>query len=145
MPVHLIKLAVGIESIDHLADRQAGRIAERRALGEPAELLHFTRHPPRRTAELLDGGSIYWVVKGFVRVRQAILRVDVLETPVRGKRCALILDPNHVRTQLQARRPHQGWRYLPASDAPPDLSEIALEGDGPPPEMAAELRALGLI
>ncbi len=144
-PVNLLKMSVGIDHVDELADVQARRVAERQRAGEPAELRHMTRHAPRRAKAVLAGGSIYWVVKGFVRVRQRILRIDLLDEPVRGKRCALVLDPELVRTELQARRPHQGWRYLEVKDAPADLARRPAGSEDFPPELASELRALGLL
>ncbi|MDP6688144.1 MAG: DUF1489 domain-containing protein [Alphaproteobacteria bacterium] len=152
MTVHILKLCVGIDSIEQLAQFQEARRAQYEAAGLPAEHVHRTRHRPRRAAEVLDGGSLYWIIKGFIRARQAIIRLDELYDDERGKRCGLVLGPDLVRTELRARRPHQGWRYLVAKDAPPDLPAHMQAGewdadghDGPPPEMAAELRALGLL
>ena len=137
MTVHLIKLCVGVESVGHLAELQA----RRRARG--AALRHLTRNTPRRAAELLDGGSLYWVVKGVIRVRQRLVAIE----PARdadGPRCALVLDAALVRTIPRAHRAFQGWRYLRAEDAPADLP-MADSGGTMPPEMAAELGELGLI
>ncbi len=152
MTVHLVKLSVGIESIEQLATVQANRRAAAKAQGRAPENIHRTRHRPRRDTELLDGGSMYWIIKGFIRVRQPILRLDDLYDDEGGKRCGLVLAPELIRTELRARRPHQGWRYLEAKDAAPDLPEHLQSGrwdpdtaDGPPPEMAAELRELGLL
>ena len=152
MTVHIVKLCVGVDSIEQLARFQANRRAQLRASGLPAENVHRTRNRPRRADEILDGGSIYWIIKGFIRVRQAIMRLDQLHDDEGGKRCGLVLHPDLVRTELHARRPHQGWRYLEAKDAAPDLPDHMQAGhwnpdehDGPPPEMAAELRALGLL
>ena len=94
---------------------------------------------------MLDGGSLYWVVKGFVRARQKLLRIDQLDPPVDGKRCAFVLHPKLVRTELQQRRPHQGWRYLKPQDAPRDLKPGEKGDAALPPELAAELKALGLL
>ena len=152
MTVHIVKLCVGVDSIEHLTQFQAARREQFVALGLPPENVHRTRNRPRRDGEILDGGSIYWIIKGFIRVRQAIARLDQLHDDEAGKRCGLVLDPALVRTELHARRPHQGWRYLEAKDTPPDLPAHLQAGgwnpdehDGPPPEMAAELRALGLL
>lgn len=138
MTVHLLKLCVGIDSVEHLAESQARRVAE------TGRLVHRTRHTPRRAGEILDGGSIYWVIRGFVQVRQ---RIDALERGAdeNGPFCLIVRDPVLVRTEAQPRRPHQGWRYLSVADAPRDLRPHELEIEQPPPEMAAELRALGLI
>ena len=147
MTVHLLKLCVGIDSVDQLEASQQRRLAAAAAAGRPAELLHRTRHRPRRDAEVLAGGSLYWIIKGFVRCRQPIIRLDVLEDGDEGKRCGIVMAPELIRTTLQARRPHQGWRYLEPRDAPADLARQGglAEEDEPPPEMAAALRELGLI
>ena len=138
MALHLLKLSVGSASVETLARWQTIRRARTGAL------FHETRHYPRRADEILDGGSIYWVVKGFVRVRQRIVRLERRVSEERGRFCRIHLDPVLVRTELQPRRPHQGWRYLQDFDAPPDAPDSAVPEE-PPPEMAAELRNLGLL
>ena len=140
MPLHLIKLCVGIEHVDELAKWQNKRWREKR------ELQHITRMTPRRQAELLAGGSLYWVIKGYIQARQKLVELRPLTGAEGVARCALILDPNLVRTRPQPRRPFQGWRYLASEEAPPDLPS----GKGKtiaalPAEMAAELMQLGLL
>lgn len=139
MTIHLLKLSVGSASIETLARWQARRLAE---IGY---LFHRTRHGPRRADEVLDGGSIYWVIQRYVQVRQRIIGVERTKDPDGMRCCHLILDPELVRTRPQPRRPHQGWRYLSPADAPPDIGPVIEGEELPPPEMAAELRALGLI
>ena len=117
MTVHIVKLCVGVDSIEHLARFQESRRAQFEALGLPVEHVHRTRNRPRRDGEVLDGGSLYWIIKGFIRARQAIIRLDHLHDDEGGKRCGFVLGPDLVRTELYARRPHQGWRYLEAKDA----------------------------
>ena len=145
MNVHLIKLCVGIESVSHLSERQKFQLAQLKAEGGMCELFHRTRQMPRRRDELLKGGSIYWVIKGVVLVRQHIL--DLRE--VRGddgiRRCDIILEPKLVPTRPHPRRAFQGWRYLSAEDAPRDLG---LSGSGIeelPEKMRTELIELGLL
>lgn len=146
MPVHLVKLAVGIESIDHLRERQKQRIAERKAAGDGPVLRILTRNTPRRGAELLDaGGSLYWVIKGRILVRQKITAIEPATAGDGTPRCAIHLDRNLVRVQAKRSRPFQGWRYLEPENAPADLPAGAAAEREPPPEMAAELRELGLI
>ena len=144
MTLHLIKLCVGIDSMAHLAEWQSGRLAQARAEGRPAELRHRTRQMPRRRDDLLAGGSIYWVIKGVVQVRQ--LLTDLRE--VRGedgiRRCDLMLDPKLVPTRPRPRRAFQGWRYLKAEDAPQDL-DLRGDVDTMPAQMKAELIELGLL
>lgn len=143
MPVHLLKLSVGINDIDHLraVQTQRRRDAKRGGLGDL--LWHQTRHSPRRADELLDGGSIYWIIKGSIRVRQRLLKFETVSGNDNGKRCRIILDTELVPTDPWPRRPFQGWRYLEEADAPPDLDASA-SGADMPPELVAELRALGL-
>jgi hypothetical protein len=143
--IHLLKLCVGCESVEDLLDWQAARGEERRAAGGDPRPVHVTRMWPRREADLLDGGSLYWVIKGHVLCRQ---RVVALESERGGdgiERCRLRLDPEVVRTAPAPRRAFQGWRYLRPGDAPADLV-MAVEG-GPvlPPVLAAGLAEIGVL
>lgn len=149
MTVHLVKMAVGIDDLAHLAAVQARRLAGAAATpgsrgGKPA-VRHHTRHMPRRAAEILDGGSIFWVVKGAIRARQRILGLE-RRIDSQGRRfCELRLDPELVATVPRPCRPFQGWRYLERGAAPPDLEAAPRETGAMPPDLAAELRALGLL
>ncbi len=137
MALHLIKVAVGIESIDHLAEVQ-----KRRRKANKMRLFHITRHRPRQD---LGGGSIYWIIKGQIRVRQRILGFADAVSAERGKVVRILLDPKLVPTRPVPRRAHQGWRYLSADKAPADLPKGIKPEKEPPRRMAAELRALGLL
>lgn len=145
MTVHLLKMAVGIDSVAHLAEVQKQRLERAAAPGGTGDLRHFTRHAPRRAGDVTGGGSMFWIIKGYVRVRQRILGIERVAGREGRKRCALILDPDLVKTELSAHKPIQGWRYLDPMAAPPDREISALEATSIPPEMAAELRALGLL
>ena len=138
MAVHLLKVAVGVESIDHIRQWQAARVRQH------GRLRHVTRMVPRRASEVIDGGSIYWIVKGAIRVRQRILDIEDVVTPD-GRKCGLLLDADLVPTEPVPRRPHQGWRYLEVGDAPADLGDVAPGLQEMPAEMIAELRELGLL
>ena len=70
MTLHLIKLCVGVESIQSLAQWQKRRLTELKKKGRPLQLVHVTRQTPKRADELLDGGSLYWVIRGSIAVRQ---------------------------------------------------------------------------
>ena len=98
---------------------------------------HVTRMWPKRADELLDGGSIYWVIKGLVLARQRIVRLDEVDRGDGIRRCAIVLDPDLRRTESAPRRPFQGWRYLAGSDAPRDLSRGRANVDLPHTLMAA--------
>lgn len=143
MSLHLIKLCVGIDDIDHLKTAQAHRRREAQQNGGDDRLFHRTRHMPRRATELLDGGSLYWVIKGAVRARQKLLDFEAITGEDGTKRCRIVLDPAVIATEHRPRRPFQGWRYLENADVPPDLDPGAA-GEDMPPELVAELKALGL-
>ena len=138
MTLHLMKLAVGIDDVEHLRQVRAARAAERGGGGWV-----YTRNRPRRDAEVLDGGSIYWVIRGQIRVRQRV-------TGFRGERdengrryCLIDVDRNLVPTLSRSCRPFQGWRYLMPEAAPADRTTA---GELPLPDhLLAELRTLGLI
>ena len=138
MALHLIKLAVGIDDVAHLRQVQKERRRER------GRYVFYTRHMPRRSAEILDGGCIYWVIKGYVRVRERILGfVPVIEAD--GERYTLVrYDPKFVETEWQPKRPFQGWHYLEAKDAPPDWKGAKGSAELPP-KLLEELRLLGLL
>lgn len=145
MTLHLVKLCVGVDDIDELAAWQKKRAVERRARGETHACIHRTRMMPKRVDELLDGGSLYWVIKGVIRVRQRLKAVETGTMDDGSACCVLALDRKLVRTMPKPMRPFQGWRYLPAPEAPADLGEAAGDIARMPPRMLEELRALGLI
>jgi len=139
--VHLLKLSVGTESVEDLAQWQNG-YQQRFGDGLPR---HVTRMWPKREAEVLNGGSIYWVIKGLVQCRQKILALDAVEGQDGIRRCAIVLDPALIRTTTAAKRPFQGWRYLPVSDAPADLPANRQDEDSLPPELAGALADIGVL
>jgi hypothetical protein len=146
MTVHLIKLCVGCDSVEDLRDWQQRRLAQRKKRGEPALLQHVTRTMPKRRDEVLDGGSLYWVIKGFVRVRQRIVGLEPTVGDDGEPHCAIVYDPELVAVAARPHRPFQGWRYLEPEAAPPDIRESEwAAGEEPPPGMLAELRELGLL
>lgn len=139
MALHLRKLCVGVERVEQLQEFQARRLKR----GE--SLRHDTRMMPKRRDEILDGGSLYWVIKGLIQVRQPILDITP-EVDAEGRGFArLHLGPDLVRVAPRGHRPFQGWRYLEAADAPADLAEEAAAGEGLPADMQAELRSLGIL
>lgn len=140
MPLHILKLCVGCESVEDLADWQRQRAADLPG-GLPR---HVTRMWPKRADEVLDGGSLYWIIKGQIAVRQRILRLDTVVGDDDVNRCGLVLDPELVRTAPTPRRPFQGWRYLAAGDAPRDLPRTRAGDDALPPGLAEALAEFGL-
>lgn len=119
--LHLVKLCVGAATVQDLVDWQATVRARNSAAGFGQITTHTTRMWPRREAELLDGGALYWVFKGVVLARQNILALEPRDGADGIRRCAIVLEDKVVRTAPQPRRPFQGWRYLTAEDAPRDL------------------------
>ena len=142
MTVHLIKLCVGCESVEDLAEWIEWRLGELRKARQKAEHAHVTRMVPKRAAELLDGGSLYWVIKGSVQARQRLVGVRPFVDGDGVGRCRLVLEPKAIATDWQPRRPFQGWRYLDPKDAPADL-KAGRKGDLPA-ALRAELAELGL-
>lgn len=145
MPLNIIKLCVGAESIDDLDRWIAQRAAIAKAAGVPSEHAHTTRMMPKRRDELLDGGSLYWVIKGNVQARQRLLDVRPFIDGQGISRCDFVMEEIVVPTQWQPRRPFQGWRYLRGEDAPADLSADAQSLKDMPDEMREELLELGLL
>jgi hypothetical protein len=132
--LHLTKVAFGCADFDELRARIATRLAGAN------EMRLSTRYKPRRAEELI-GGSLFWIAKHRLGVRQTILGFDEDE----GGRCLIRLDARLVSVLPVTRRAHQGWRYLAGADAPADLMEGAGSEDRIPPMLEAELAALGLI
>lgn len=140
-PLNLIKLSVGTESVDSLIAWQKTA----RANGADGQPRHVTRMWPRREAELLDGGSIYWVIQGLVQCRQRILRLDEVIREDGIRRCGIVLDPEVIRTNTSLKRPFQGWRYLPGGDAPADLRKARADEVALPAELSAALAEIGVL
>lgn len=148
MTLHLIKLCAGADGVEDLISRINHRADVNDAAGLGRIHDHVTRMHPRRETELLDGGSIYWVIKGVILARQRIVGFERRTGADDIERTAILLDPAHVLTEPQPRRAFQGWRYLPAEDAPRDLNGHGLDGKrrkGPPPELGRALAELGLL
>lgn len=139
MALHLMKLCVGVDTVEQLERSQARR------LRRGARLFHDTRMMPKRAEEVVEGGSLYWVIRGRFQVRQAITEIS-RETDSEGRGFArLHLDVTLVRVLPRGQRPFQGWRYLEAAKAPQDLVSAGAENEDLPPDMQAELRALGIL
>ncbi len=140
MTVNLIKVAVGIESLEHLA-----KVQKSRRQGGAKAVLHYTRHMPKRAEELLDGGSMYWIVKGFIAVRQNLVGFDTVHFEDEGTYCAIKMERVLVPVEPQPRRAHQGWRYFDGADAPRDLKAGSKAANAMPASLMAELKQLGLL
>ena len=145
MTINLIKISVGIEDIDHLKRRQEQSISNAISSGVVPEIVHYTRNTPRRANEWLQGGSIYWVIKRFIRVRQLIKDIRQVNGPKGKKSCAIILEPGIIRTEIKKFRVFQGWRYFPLNDAPADLPISSISDNDFPEDLVNDLKELGLI
>ncbi len=132
-PLHISKVAVGCASLDALRKRQQGRLTD-------GIVPIVTRFRPKRADELI-GGSIYWIVKHRITARQIILGFGEGE----DRRTVIRLDPKLVPVRAHPKRAHQGWRYLPAADAPQDFNGSEDGVATLPPGLAMKLSALLLI
>jgi hypothetical protein len=145
MTAHLLKLCVGVDTIQELKAWQQERLKQLVRAGKTPDLCHRTLQMPRRRDEVLDGGSLYWVIKGFVLARQRVLdlRADIKDD---GRSCCgIVLDSELVATRPHPRRAFQGWRYLEPADAPPDARVLDDADDEMPRAMREDLRELRLI
>lgn len=145
MPLHLLKLSVGTESVDELQKWIRAKMKERKKKGQKAERIHTTRMVPKRIDELLDGGSIYWVIRGQIMCRERLIDIRPFVDKDGIGRCHLVLDPKCVPVEPRPFRAFQGWRYLAEKDAPRDLDRSAPGLAAMPEPMRRELREIGLI
>ena len=134
MPLHLTKVAFGATSVEHLAERLLVR-------AEAGPVFLTTRYLPKRHEEIAGQGSLFWIIKHTLIARSPILSFGEAE----GGRVAIHLDPHLVLTHGRPKRAHQGWRYLEAADAPPDLGGDISGGDALPAALIGKLAALGLV
>jgi len=140
--LHLIKLCVGCDSIEDLRAWQKERLAQMKKRGQKLELKHTTRMVPKRRDDVLDGGSLYWVIKGYVAVRQPLLDIRPFVDKEGVSRCHLVYDKQLVTVVPRPRRAFQGWRYFEPKDAPPDIGKVSA---GLPDKLQRELAELGLL
>jgi hypothetical protein len=145
MPLHLLKLAVGAESVQDLTDWVRQRLKEKKRKGQKPEHIHTTRMVPKRADELKEGGSLYWVIKGQVAARERILDIRPFVDKEGIGRCRIVLDGKVVPVEPRPFRAFQGWRYYQEKDAPKDLTRAAPGVAKMPEQLRRELRELGLI
>ena len=142
MALNIVKLAVGIRNVEHLKQKQKTRIEQE------GVLVYTTRNTPVRSTEILNGGSIYWVIKKFIRVRQRIISIEKGIDSEGGHSCFLSLDKKLVKTELMEFKAFQGWRYFKDEETPRDLAQIENSfstDEELPLEMQLELKTLGLL
>jgi hypothetical protein len=139
MPLHIIKLCVGVSEIDELrhwvSECKKGRDT----------LDHTTRMFPRRKEEIIPGGSLYWVVRGLILCRQPIKDLEAVTGDDGIERCRIVFKPQIIPVRPTPRRAFQGWRYLVEDDVPPDLDSKNAATADMPPQMRKELAELGLL
>ena len=144
MTIHLLRMAVRVESVAKLKQLQTERLVQS-ATENTSELYTYTRNIPKRIDELIDGGSIYWVIKKYIKVRQRIWGIE-RHTNDEGKAyCAIQIDPELKQVVPRRQKAFQGWRYLRPEDIPTDLDTSQSKVANLPSALANELRELGLI
>ena len=145
MPLHLIKLCVGCDSVADLEDWIKLKLKEKKQRRQKPEHIHTTRMHPKRAEELTEGGSLYWVIRGQITCRDRILDLRSINGKDGISRCQVVLDGKLVLVEPRPRGAFQGWRYLEGKDAPRDLSRAAPGAARMPEQMRRELRELGLL
>jgi hypothetical protein len=146
MPLHLIKLAVGCESVKELKEWIAERMLAAKKKGLPQQHVHVTRMTPKRVEDILGVGSLYWVIRGEVAAREKIVGIEPFRDGDGIGRCRIIMQPKVIAVSPRPMRPFQGWRYLTAEDAPADLGKASAAGvEAMPEPLRRELRDLGLL
>lgn len=150
MTLNLLKLCVGVETIADLTDWIEEQRLHHARLKRSFEPTHTTRMVPKRVDDILHApegpGSLYWVIKGQIACRQRLRDIRPFTDPAGIGRCHLVLDADVVPVSPRPFRPFQGWRYLAAGDAPPDLATAGGPGvEEMPEELRRELAGLGLI
>lgn len=145
MPLHLLKLAVGCDSVRDLQDWIRQKLKAKRQSGEKPERIHTTRMVPKRAEELVDGGSLYWVIKGEIVCRETIRAIRPFVDKDGIGRCRIVLDGKPVLVEPRPYRAFQGWRYLDPKDAPRDLDKVVKGAAAMPESLRRELRELGLM
>ena len=145
MTLHLIKLAVGCDSVKDLKGWVAERMQTAKKKGLPQHHVHVTRMVPKRVDELLDGGSLYWVIRGEIAAREKIIAIEPFRDGDGIGRCRLVMQPKVIAVSPRPMRAFQGWRYFAQSDVPPDVGSAGAGVAAMPEPLRRELRELGLL
>lgn len=138
--MHLLKLSVGDASVEQMLDWQRRHSSQR----HNERYYHLTRMRPKREAEILAGGSLYWVIQGVILARQEITALEEMIGDDGIRRCAIFLAPEVIRVAATPKRPFQGWRYLDPKDAPPDLATFRPDEGDLPPKLMTMLAEIGV-
>lgn len=145
MALNLIKLCVGVETVEQLSESIERRSMMMIAASQPVEIVHTTRMTPKRADEIIGKGSLYWVIKSRVQCRQEIIDLHVWKDGEGISRCDIVMKPELILTAHQPKRPFQGWRYFKGEDVPRDLTKGESAISDMPEEMRAQLAGLGLL
>ncbi|HYW61987.1 MAG TPA: DUF1489 domain-containing protein [Bradyrhizobium sp.] len=145
MPLHLIKLAVGCDSVKELKAWVSERMEVAKRKGLPRHHIHITRMTPKRDLEILAGGSLYWVIRGEIAAREKLIAIEPFRDRDGIGRCRLVMQPKVIAVSPRPMRPFQGWRYFQHGVAPPDLGKAAAGIAAMPEPLRRELRDLGLL
>jgi hypothetical protein len=145
MTLHLIKLAVGCDSVKDLKGWVAERMKAAKQKGLPLHHIHITRMTPKRDEEILSGGSLYWVIRGEIAAREKIIAIEPFRDRDGIGRCRLVMRPKVIAVSPRPMRAFQGWRYFREDAAPPDLGKSAASIAAMPEPLRRELRDLGLL
>src|SRR5580704_16753691 len=140
MPLHILKLAVGCESVAELKQWVAERMKTAKKNGLPQRHIHTTRMTPKRTEEILSGGSLYWVIRGEISAREKIIGIEPFRDRDGIGRCRLKMQPKVIAVLPRPMRPFQGWRYFTEDAAPPDLKSAGSGLAAMPEPLRRELR-----
>src|ERR1700724_3083971 len=145
MALNLIKLCVGADSVCDLEDWIKQKLKDKRKRGEKPEHIHRTRMAPKRADELIDGGSLYWVIRGQIMCREKIAAIRPFVDKEGVGRCRIVMVPKVILVEPRPFRAFQGWRYLEPKDAPRDLDSAAPGARDMPEGLRRELTQLGLL
>lgn len=147
MYVHLLRTGVGVDSVQHLYDIQRTHRQSIYAAGSGAFLT--TRGTPTRANDILNGGSVYWIIKQQICARQTVEDIQTLKDDEGRKYCLITMKPEIIMTMPIPHRHIQGWRYLPPDKAPADFKIFdptdTGNADEIDPNLAEDLRAAGLL
>ena len=144
-PVNIVKLAVGVQSVEELA------LIQRRFLNQAETatngFYHSTKLMPKKHEAIVKSGSLYWVIKGVICARQKIVAITKQEDSDGIKRCKIFLNDTIIKTTPIRKRPFQGWRYLKRNKTPADIVDpvTGTFDDDIPLEVQQKLLEVGLL
>ncbi len=142
MSVNLLKPALRAQDIYEVARRQPQWFAP---YDDGMAFPVWTSRKPARAHELINGGSVYWIVKNQIQLRQEILGIEEITEEGEKPSYLIMCAPELIRTQPMARRPFQGWRYLEPSNAPKDLGPVGEVDQTIDAALEKDLREAGLL